>query len=101
MLKEEFEQRIGCEIQDDVYNKIEYVYNYHPSQMDKGDAADLYIRFGLRIFLDIKDAADAIYDLEEQIRGLEKEKRDIDLQIAGIKEDIERMHTEWRGSKNG
>ena len=100
MLKEEFERRIDREIPDELYKKIEYVYNYHPSQMDKDDAAELYIRFGPRVFWDMKDAADEIFNLEDQIRDLEKKKHNLDLEIASIKKEIELAHREWRDSKN-
>lgn len=101
MLKEEFERRIDREISDDLYKAIESVYNYHPSQMDKDDAAELYIRFGPRIFRDMKDAADEMFDLEDEIRELEKQKHNIDLEIESIRMEIEMAHKEWRDSKNG
>ena len=101
MLKEEFERLICSDIPNEVYKEIEYVFNYHPSQMDKSDAAMLYNSFGLRIFRDMKDAADVIFDLEDQIHDLENDKHDIDIKIASIKKDIEIEHKIWRDSKNG
>lgn len=50
MMKEEFEQLIGREVNDDDYKVIEYVYAHHPLVPQKADAAEMYNHYGVAIF---------------------------------------------------
>jgi len=71
MLKCEFEQRISHEISQEDYEKIETVYGYYPAnkELSKDETAEMYLKFGMRIFNDMLPRAQKVRELEMQIRN--------------------------------
>lgn len=67
MMKSEFDNLLGRTSPADDYKIIEFVYTYHPCNFDKKAVAKLYNEFGLVIFKDLYDRANAARDLEEKI----------------------------------
>lgn len=74
MMKHEFEQRIGCEVSIDDYQKIETVYAFYPSrqQLTKDKVAEMYQTFGMRIFDDLLPRAQKAKELDMQIHEAQK-----------------------------
>jgi len=74
MLKCEFEERINHEIAQEDYQKIETVYSYYPTnkEISKDEIAELYLKFGMRIFFDMLPRAQKIKELELQISEAQK-----------------------------
>lgn len=98
MMKSEFEARIGHEIDPSIYKDIEYVYNYHPSDMDKDEAAKLYTMFGPLIFEVMRPQADEAFQHKEHIRDLEQKAHDIKLEIESIKMELAQLREDWNSS---
>lgn len=91
MLKQEFENLIGAEVNQQAYDLIEFVYTWHPAIKDKRHCASLYKVGGLWVFRDMEARAsdakaleDKLNDLDMQIAKLEEQKRDL------IEEDRQR-----------
>ena len=57
MMKEEFEARIGREINDEDYKTVEYVYTHHPLVPTKDAAAEMYNYLGVAIFASLVPSA--------------------------------------------
>ena len=69
MLKSEFMELITAENHprlDQEYSMIEYVYTWHPLQLTKEEAALLYDRFGVGIFIDMYNTASEAERLETE-----------------------------------
>lgn len=73
MMKHEFEQRIGREISNEDYEKVQTVYTYYPAKgLDKDKVAEMYRIFGMRIFEDMLPRAKKVMELEIQIQQAKK-----------------------------
>ena len=71
MTKQEFEQRLGKQVNSADYSVIEYVYNFHPSISDVGgkdQIASLYKIGGMRLIKDMIPTAQRAEKLEEEMR---------------------------------
>ena len=98
MMQYEFEGRIHQEIDPDIYEDIEYVYNYHPAQMSKDDAAALYTMFGPAIFESMREEADKVFNIEEEIRVLQEKIHQIELEIESLKTEKRQLREDWNSS---
>lgn len=67
MMKCEFDKLVHRPCSTADYAVVEYVYNYHPSIDTKSDAALLWDRFGMRIFLDMLNTAKEAEGLERKL----------------------------------
>lgn len=86
MLKEEFEERAGRAVTAEEFNIINEVYVFHPCISDtqgKDQIAELYIRFGMTLMLDMYPTAkkaEECYnrrlDLQVQMAQLEEEEQE-------------------------
>ena len=82
MLKTEFQALIDDEITDEDYLIVERIYMNYPGVCNtngKEQVAQLYLMFGIKIFLDMLPRAEKILCIEDEIRELryevlEKEK---------------------------
>lgn len=71
MTKQEFEERLNKTVNSTDYEKIEEVYEYHPSISEtdgKDQIAYLFKTFGMRIITDMLPTARKAKELEEKIR---------------------------------
>lgn len=71
MTKQEFEQRLGKQVNSADYSIIEYVYNFHPSIGEiggKDQISDLYQLGGMRLIKDMLPTAQKAEKLEDEIR---------------------------------
>ena len=66
-MKSEFEARTKRPCSTADYVVVEYVYTYHPCIESKDDAAVLWDRFGMRIFLDMLNTAKEAEVLERKV----------------------------------
>lgn len=90
MMKQEFEEKIGCTITEEAYRVVEIVYMYHPvcdCIHAKERAAELWQIGGLAIFRDMLPRAKKCRDLESRIQTLEAE--------------VQKLRDEWRDVKDG
>ena len=75
MMKSEFTALIKGDVTNAEYEKIEFVYNYHPSINNVGgkkQIADLYNSFGMRIILDMYATAEKAAKIENDIQILQQ-----------------------------
>ena len=82
MTKQEFEKILGHEVTQQDYNRIEFVYNFHPSIPETGGKetiAKLYEIGGMRLIKDMLPTA-------VKARSLEEEIHQMSLEIARLKE---------------
>ena len=73
MSREEFEAKLGREINPAEYKDIEYVYTFHPSISEtdgKQQIVDLYKLGGIRLIRDMIPTAQEAERLENRIRML-------------------------------
>lgn len=71
MTKQEFESRAKRSISDNEYDKLEYVYAFHPSideTKGKDQIALLWDTFGIRIIEDMMPTAKKAEELDNKIR---------------------------------
>lgn len=71
MTKQEFEQRLGKQVNSVDYSIIEYVYNFHPSIGEiggKDEISELYQLGGMRLIKDMLPTAQKAEKLEDEIR---------------------------------
>lgn len=71
MTKQEFEQRLGKQVNSADYSIIEYVYNFHPSIGEiggKDQMASLYKIGGMRLIRDMLPTAQKAEKLEADMR---------------------------------
>ena len=69
MTKQEFEERAGTKVTSEQYNKIEFVYTYHPcisNTEGKDRIATIYKIGGMRLIRDMTSTACKARDLEEE-----------------------------------
>lgn len=96
MMKEEFEDIIGREVDDDEYKIIEYVYTHHPLVATKDDAAEIYNHFGVAIFHSLVPSAlqfEAAYR-KWQAANNHAESLKAEWQIA--QEEADALHDKYR-----
>ena len=70
MTKQEFEQRLGKQVNSADYSIIEYVYTFHPSIGDVGgkdQISELYQLGGMRLIKDMLPTAQKAEKLEDEI----------------------------------
>lgn len=70
MTKEEFEDRVGKKVPLRHFQLVNKVYSFHPiiSEVEgKKQVAELYREFGILIFIDMEETADAAMQLEQEI----------------------------------
>jgi uncharacterized protein YqgQ len=79
MMRSEFVNLVGEEIEQSEYEKIELVYMYYPGIVDKEHIAEMYKRFGMVIIADMTARA-------EEIRRLESEVSVLKMKINKLKE---------------
>ena len=87
MSREEFEAKLGREINPAEYKDIEFVYNFHPSISEtdgKKQIADLYKLGGIRLIRDMIPTARKAQEIEDEIREL-------NLQLANAKRAYEAL----------
>lgn len=91
MMKEEFLRYLNevsetkvTFIDDDKYEIIETVYNYHPSIFNKEQIVFIYVNYGMIIILDMLPRAKRIKELENIIS-------DKNFEILSLKEDMEKI----------
>ena len=87
MSREEFEAKLGREVNPAEYKDIEYVYTFHPSISDtdgKKQIADLYKLGGIRLIRDMIPTARKAQEIEDEIREL-------NLQLANAKRAYEAL----------
>ena len=70
MMKHEFENLVGKDVSQEIYDKVETVYMNYPGINDKQQILDLYKQFGMVIIADMLPRAQKIQDIEEKIRAL-------------------------------
>lgn len=83
-MKQEFESKIGKEIDHDSWCVINTVYTFHPSIDEvcgKQQIADLYMTFGMTIIFDMKPRA-------EQAEVLEGRKASLKMQLAKAEAEL-------------
>lgn len=71
MTKQEFEQRLGKQVNSADYSIIEYVYNFYPSIGEiggKDEISELYQLGGMRLIKDMLPTAQKAEKLEDEIR---------------------------------
>ena len=73
MMREEFDRNCSLTISDEDYEKVEFVYNYHPCNFDKVAIAKLVEEFGMVIIYDMLPRAHAAMEQEIEIRRLREE----------------------------
>ena len=85
MMKSEFDILVGKDTPLEEYKLIEFVYNWHPSNLSKEAAASLYKEFGITLFKDMESRAkrteslcDRIRRTETLLRGLRKELKELE-----------------------
>lgn len=88
MMKHEFEERLGKQIEQELYEKIEVVYTWYPCQkeiaFDKDYIVNLYDTFGVRIIDDMYNRASKAMNLHKEFNNLKSE-------IEILKENIGRL----------
>lgn len=71
MMREEFESLLpasrASELTDEEFRQIEFVYTYHPLDLDKQATADLYASFGFGIFNDLLENAQRAAEYEQAV----------------------------------
>ena len=73
-------------ITQEEYNLVEFVYTYHPLNLDKQAAANLYNEFGSVIFLDMLSRSKAAAKLETEIRIARQKAKDLNNQYDDLRE---------------
>ena len=61
------------------YKLVEFVYTYHPLNLDKQACANLFNEFGLVLFLDMLPRAKKAAELETQIRIARQQLHDLNI----------------------
>lgn len=82
MNKQEFEERLGTTVSDEEWEKINYVYTWHPSISHvngKDDIAKLYKIGGPRLMIDMISTA-------KEWERLENLRADLKLRISKVEE---------------
>lgn len=89
MMIQEFGKMLpeGTIVFDDEYRIIEEVYMHYP-RIDKQGIADLYMKYGMTIIMDMLPRSEAIRELEEQLRRVNGEAHAIDKGITALKEGM-------------
>ena len=87
MMKAEFEKILGHEVTQQDYNRIEFVYNFHPSIPETGGKetiAKLYEIGGMRLIKDMTPTARIAKDLEVRLHHMR-------LEVARTQEIMQRL----------
>jgi len=78
MMKEEFEKRLGKEIDIEEYEVIEFVYMFHPSldvkDDPKGQIAKVYKEFGMPFIRGMVAGARLQQEYEEKLRQIQADR---------------------------
>lgn len=75
MMRDEFDRNCSLKISDKDYEKVEFVYNYHPCNFDKVGIAKLVEEYGMAIIYDMIPRANAAMEHESRIAALEADIR--------------------------
>lgn len=85
MQKCEFEKRLGAEVSEQDYKKIETVYNWYPVDLDKDAIAALYKEFGMTLIVDMLPRAMKASEIETKLRSVRSEERKLQDQLEELK----------------
>lgn len=88
MMKKEFEELVGSEVNEEVFKIIETVYNYYDERLTKQNVADLYKLLGVMPFEDMYPRAKRIAELEQEI---EEEKKIHQVRINTLLDEMAKL----------
>ena len=78
MMYEEFVELIGGKtLSSEDFQLVDFIYTYHPLNLNKGDIAHLYLDYGKMILLDMLPRAKKAAKLEVDLRIAKQTWKDI------------------------
>lgn len=87
MTKKEFEERVGITVSDEKWDKIEFVYTWHPSISNiygKDEIAQVYKIGGMRLIMDMIPTA-------KEWKKLEDERMSVANRLLEIKREMQTL----------
>lgn len=91
MLKKEFEMIAGVHVTPEEYEKIEFIYNWHPSISEtagKMQIATIWNIGGLRLIRDMEESARHAKAIDDQIRVEKEELKSLEKELTLLKEGL-------------
>ena len=76
---------------DEAYRLIEFVYNYHPCNLDKSAVAGLYADFGMTLFYDMEARAKEAMELEQQIQKRRSYIKDLNNGLNALENELKTL----------